>query len=208
MAFGFVRNAGRARSYTNVSAADGPVPIGSTISRRQYDKYVERLGARTHLPGTAAIRETERNLEELRRWLAAEQIEAEEVFEVEAELQRQRFANNGAQARGQRRYNAALESFVRHKRSQGIQITKREARSTAEFRQVMTDIKGTPNKRGNPNVRDRNAARRRAAFDRIGGGRNFKEVYDTINPTPVSGPRRVVDQTGRTVVVTPRRRVA
>lgn len=206
MAFGFQRRPGTSRGYVNTSNTEGPYEIGQTISRRQYDKYVESLGKRTHLPGTAAIRETERHLEELRRALAREEIEADELFEIRGELERLRGQSNGPQARGQRRYNAALEAYVRQKRSQGIRIDKRQARSSAEFKTIMGDIKGRPNKRGNPNIRDQNRFLRKRALDKLGGSNIFREQYDSLYGPSDRGEFGHVRKDGRSHRI--RRRIA
>ncbi len=212
MAFGFARLPGRSRQYVNVSNTDAPVPIGETLSRRQYDRYIERLGQRTHLPGTTAIRDAERRLEALRQALLDQRenlldqreadIAAREaaLAEAERELQaRQSAFGNSAQARGQRRYNAALDAYVDERRRQGRPISKRDARSTPEFREIMKDIKGRPNKRGLGSVRDADAAKRRAAFDKLGGGITFKEFYQRLYPqrAPAAPGTRVYTGTNR-----------
>jgi hypothetical protein len=187
MAFGFRREAGTGRGYVNV---DNPLfAPGQRLSRRQYDKYVEQIGARTHLPGAAAIRDAERRLEALREALAerSEALDARERELAERELalaEREREGvQTGAyrrerQGAGQRRYNLALDLYVRAQREAGRTIDKRQARSEPAFKAALADIKGQRNPKNNPNIRDRNLFLRKRGFRALGGADQFKEEYE------------------------------
>ena len=183
MAFGFTRQPGPSRNYVNESNPD--FAIGMKLSRRQYDAYIEKLGKRTHLPGAEAIRETERLLEQVRANLVLRENELDrreaELALREAELQlEQQLFRRGRQNAGQRRYNAMLDAYVANERRKGRTVTKRDARSEPRFKQIMSDIKGTPNKRKNPNVAAANKIRRRAALEAVGGQAAFREYYDGL----------------------------
>lgn len=178
--FGFKREAGTRRNYINESNPD--FAVGQRLSRKQYDKYIERRGARTHLPGAEQLRETERLLEQMRANLA---LRANELDQREASLQlreaelklEQELFRKGRQNAGQRRFNAMLDAYVSNERRKGRTVSKLKARSEPAFKQVMEDIKGKPNKRRNPNVAAENAIRRRRALDAVGGGATFREFY-------------------------------
>jgi hypothetical protein len=185
MAFGFSRERGTGRGYV----ADGSNPefaAGTRLSRRQYDKYTERLGARRHLPGATAIRQTERELEQLRRDLAAEEIESVEFLDEQRRLLQQRRGIEAtspllsARGAGQRRYNAALDAYVKQQAHRGRRIGKRAASQSPEFKQILADLKGKPNKRNNPRIADENRFRRRKALDALGGDRYFREQYESL----------------------------
>lgn len=185
MAFGFTRERGTGRGYV----ADGSNPefaAGERLSRRQYDKYTERLGKRTHLPGTAEIRATERMLEQLARDLEREEIDESEAFQERLELLQRRRAiertspRRAAQGAGQRRYNAALDAYVKAQRSAGRPIGKRDASRSPEFKQIMADLKGRPNKSRNPAVADDNRYRRQKALAHLGGDRFFRDQYESL----------------------------
>ncbi len=178
MAFGFVRAPGTSRNYINTET-------GEILSRRQYDKFVDRLGKRN--PGLAidAIRDTERQLEALRASLnrreaqvaAREEIvsERERILELEKQLFRA-----GRQSSGQRRYNAALEAYVRSQRLRGRRINKLQARSDPAFKQALEDLKGWPNKRRSPAIADDNRVRRNRAMATLGGDVFFRDQYESL----------------------------
>lgn len=188
MAFGFSRAAGTSRGYV----ADGSNPVfaaGQRLSRRQYDKYVEQIGQRSHLPGAEAIRATERNLEALREALTARQtaldsqaaeLAARELAVAEREAQAARRGGflRERQGAGQRRYNLALELYVTREREAGRPVTKRDAAKRAEFKAALADIKGRPNPSRNPNIAADNVAKRRRGFAVLGGADRFKEQYE------------------------------
>lgn len=212
MAFGFDRNSGKSRSYTfRGGDSNAPFEVGQTVSRRRYDAYVESLGKRTHMPGASAIRDTERQLEAMRADLAkrVDDVAAREMTvalrEQELELEKQLFRKSRTSA-GQRRYNTVLEAFVREKRRGGRKISKIEARKSPEFLEIMKDIKGKPNKKNNPNIRDQNRALRKRALDKLGGATIFREQYENMYGPADGGTFRGVDRTGRSFRV--RRRVA
>jgi hypothetical protein len=189
MAFGFDRMPGTARNYINRT---NPVfGVGQILSRKQYDKYVEQLGARTHLPGAEAMRAAEQRLEALRDALDARsgQLEqqARELAEREIALaQREReLAERGVyrrtrQGAGQRRYNLALDLYVEQERDKGRRLTKRDARTEPAFKAALADIKGWKNPTKNPNVTSVNMARRRKGFAALGGADRFKEAYERL----------------------------
>ena len=187
MAFGFRREAGTGRGYVNV---DNPLfGIGQRLSRRQYDKFVERLGERTHLPGVQAIAAAEQRLDRLRTELEARASELDErerailereaaLAQVEREQAEAGVARRGRQGAGQRRYNLALDLYVRQQRQSGRTINTRQARSEPAFKAALADIKGQANPKGNPNIRDRNLFLRRRGFRALGGAETFKEEYE------------------------------
>jgi hypothetical protein len=186
VAFGFARLPGGSRRYVNVSNVDSDVPIGETISRRHYDNIIERLGRRSHQPGVEAIRESERALERLREALAARaadlrgsaEAEASAAFLAARESEFERVsARHAAQSAGQRRFNAALETYVAEQRRQGKRISKVEARKSAEFKLIMADLKGRANPLGSAAIADENRFRRQKALDRLGGSQPFREEY-------------------------------
>jgi hypothetical protein len=184
MAFGFTRQAGTGRGYVNVSNPD--YAIGDRLARRQYDKYIERLGKRTHLPGAEAIRETERLLEQLRVRLDARESEldareaAVELAERELALEQALF-RKGRQNAGQRRYNALLEAYVSEQRRRGNRsVNKLTAKSSPAFKQLVADVKGRANKRNNPIIRDANRFTRMKALDQLGGSNVFREYYEKL----------------------------
>lgn len=193
MAFGFHRQAGSGRGYVNDANPD--FAIGQRLSRRQYDKYIERIGKRTHLPGAEAIRETERLLEQLRANLAqrAADLDAQaaglDLREEQLALREQELAfeqqlfRKGRQSAGQRRYNALLNAYVGEQRRRGVKINKRQAAASAEFKQIVKDVKGRPNKKNNPNIRDQNRFNRMKALDKIGGSNAFREYYKNLDIT-------------------------
>lgn len=183
MAFGFKRQPGTSKGYINESNPD--YAIGQRLSRRQYSKYVETIGQRQRSHGADYILETERKLEELRAALAQRAAdldtreEALRVRELELEFERAQF-RRARQNAGQRRRAALLDAYVGEQRRRGKRITKREASGSAEFQQLVKDVRGRPNKRGNPNIRDENRFRRLKALDAVGGGLVFREYYEML----------------------------
>jgi len=179
--FGFKREAGTGRGYVNESNPD--YEIGTRLSRRQYDKFIEKQGARQKLPGADQIRETERQLEQLRDALARRET-ALDLRETELKLREQELQlekdlfRKGRQSAGQRRYNTMLDAFVTNERRKGKTVNKRDARNDPVFKQAMEDIKGKPNKRKNPNIAAENVERRRRALAVVGGGDVFREYYE------------------------------
>lgn len=182
MAFGFRRQQGAARGYVNV---DNPLfAPGQRLSRRQYDKYVEQIGARSFLPGEQALRDAERRLTALRDALAqrSEALDARERELAERELalaQRERErVETGVQSATRRkgsirygldRYRGALDLYQRRARDAGRVINKRQAASEPAFKAIWSDIKGNKNPSANPNVAERNRARRMAGYNALGG---------------------------------------
>jgi hypothetical protein len=197
VAFGFERKKGSARIYVNVSNPD--FEIGQELSRRSYDKYVTSIGRRN--PGLAtganAIREAERQLEALRRSLdmrahaldLRERDLARREAEAAADLERKLFRAE-RQSAGQRRYRSVLDAWRDEQARHGRQISKRDAARDPGFRQVLADMKGKPNPRGNPNIRLQNEALRERAAKHLGGWRRFKEIYEGMfGPDVRSRPR-------------------
>lgn len=212
MAFGFAREKGGARGYVNESNPE--FAPGQRLSRRQYDKFTEKLGVRQHGSGVDAIAETERQLEALRASLAQrasalDQREASlELRERELALEKELF-RKGRQSAGQRRYNAALDAYVSEKRRQGQTINKIQARRDPEFNAIMRDLKGRANPRGSPNIRDANKEKRLRALDALGGGANFREYYSKLYGSMVrgtTGSQVAVRARNRARGLTPRRR--
>jgi aminopeptidase N len=194
MAFGFRRASGTSRGYVNETSPD--FAPGQRLSRRQYDKYVESLGKRSRMPGVDAIRDAERNLERISaqlRELEAREADLSErerrlaererlLSEREAEARRSKLANQRSrQSAGQRRYNTLLEAYVSEQRRRGNRsITKRQAAQSSEFKQIVKDVKGKPNPKNNPNIRDQNRFARMKALDKVGGSNVFREFYDQM----------------------------
>lgn len=187
MAFGFTRAPGASRGYVN---QDNPLfAPGQRLSRRQYDKYIEQIGARTHLPGAQAMRDAERRLEALREALAEQSAALDErereVTERELAIAEREKEAIGAgvhrrarQGAGQRRYNLVLDLYTRAQREGGRTLTKRQAAREPAFRTALADIKGKPNPRNNANTRAKNLEGRRRGFAAIGGQDEFKEQYE------------------------------
>jgi hypothetical protein len=185
VAFGFRRETGTARGYINAETGD-------RISRRQYDKFVEKLGKRTHQPGVEAIRDTERLLEKLRDDLTKREFDvsareaAVSLREQELELEKLLY-RRGRTSAGQRRYNTVLEAYVNEKRRQGIKISKIDARKSKDFKSIMTDIKGRANKADNRNIKDENRINRMKALDKLGGSNVFRELYEKMYGQVIAG---------------------
>lgn len=223
MAFGFRRLPGSRRAYEAVDA-EGYTP-GAILSRRQYDAYVARLGRRHHLPGFDQIREAERRLEQIAADLARQERETLSEFEREALAQARESAaaeraalatakrRRTRQGAGQRLYNTLLKTFRSERQRIGRPLTYREAQQSAEFRQIVREMKGRPNPQGDPDIADDNRMRRLKALDRLGGSNVFREQYDTAygrvvdTVTNARGERfsRVILPSGRSVIVRPRR---
>jgi hypothetical protein len=211
MAFGFRRSAGTARGYVNETNPD--FAIGQRLSRRQYDKYVETLGKRTHLPGVGVLREAQRRLEEIGdrlKHLAAQERELTEreralaerarlIEEEEIQLNLRSRANRRArQNAGQRRYNSLLEAYVAEQRRKGDHtLNKRTAAQRPEFKQIVSDVKGKANPRNNPNIRDENRFRRMKALDKLGGSNVFREYYENLYGVPIRPAYGPANRTGR-----------
>lgn len=193
MAFGFDRERGlTARGYVNVS---NPVfAPGQRLSRRQYDKYVEQLGQRSHAPGVGAIRDAERRLEALRETLdqrgAALDAQERELAAREIALaERERAA--GARAgfhkertnAGLRRYRVLVEMYQDKQRAAGIRMNKTQVAASPEFKALARTIRETDRaqsnkaKRRDPNAAAREMERRKRAFDTLGGADKFREDY-------------------------------
>ena len=200
MAFGFSRQPGAARGYVNEGNSD--FAIGHRLSRRQYDKYVEKLGQRHHQPGAEAIRETEKLLEKMRADLVQRSASLDtreaglELREKELELERQLF-RKGRHSAGQRRYNVMLDAYVANERRKGRTLNKRQAMQEPVFKQAMIDMKGKPNKRHDPNVAARNVVMRRNALERVGGAQVFREYYDSMYGASPQSYRRPPGQPAR-----------
>jgi hypothetical protein len=181
MAFGFTRERGTGRGYVNV---DNPLfAPGQRLSRRQYDKYVEQIGQRMHLPaGPQAIVEAENRLARIRNALAERAAALDdrerELLEREAALaerERERtetgYARRAAQRRGQDRYNLRLELYVRREREAGRTLTKRQAALEPAFRAINEQWKWRKN--ASP---DANQERRWKAMEALGGLRVYQET--------------------------------
>lgn len=191
MAFGFKRLPGSSRRYQNIET-------GEVLSYRQFDKYVKSIGERKYLPPIENLREAAR---ELRNVKNPDETTAKNLKTIESALNRRE--KTGA---GQRRYNAVLASYVAEQHRQGKPISKRDAKTNTEFKKILDQIKGKPNKRGNPNIAAQNKQARLAAFAQLGGANEFREMYETLY-----GPRERAEygranNAGRSSF-TPRRRV-
>lgn len=193
MAFGFDRERGvTARGYINVS---NPVfAPGQRLSRRQYDKYVEQLGQRSHAPGAAAIRDAERRLEALRDALAARgaalDAQARDLAAREIALvERERVSGARAvyqserSATGLRRYRVLVEMYQDKQRAAGVRMNKRQVAASSEFQAIARTIRETDKaqsvraRQRDPNAADRAMFRRKQAFDALGGAGKFQEDY-------------------------------
>jgi hypothetical protein len=93
---------------------------------------------------------------------------------------------------GLRRRNALLESYWETERLRGSTATKAELGKSPEFAEMMRDIKGQPNPRHDPNIRDRNKFNRRKALDKAGGDAFFRKQYEKLYGGRAGGhgPRR------------------
>ena len=188
MAFGFRRAPGSSRGYVNEAT-------GERVSRRQYDKHVERLGKRLHMPGADAIAATEHLLEDMRGRLAAISAREAEVSRRELELDlrarelelEKMLFRKGRTSAGQRRYNAVLDAYTQEQRRQGRKLTKTQARTEARFAQIMRDIKGKPNRGKSATIADENRFTRMKALDQLGGSNAFREYYEKMYGTLLSG---------------------
>lgn len=181
MAFGFVRQPGTRRRFLNTET-------GEEISYRQYNKVLDRLGARQPALKTSveALRAAENELERIRQSLASRsaQLDARETLLAERErelaLERQLFRAE-RQGRGQRRYNAALEAYTRAQRLRGRpRLTKTQARAEPVFKQALADLKGRANPNRNPNIADANRFARQKALATLGGDAFFRDQYESL----------------------------
>ena len=191
MAFGFQRERGAtARGYVNVSNEN--FPVGFRLSRRQYDKFVEHQGARKRRPRIfdltdalaqtqRQLRDVEKELAELRRRLSLEsraELRAQGRVGVtrQREMKRQEretiriLEREDRTAKGQRRYHAALTAYREDQRARGRVLTYRQAQNDPAFLEALRLIKQKPT--------PANELARRRAFQTLGGGSAFKEVYE------------------------------
>jgi hypothetical protein len=198
VAHGFRREKGAARGYVNETNPD--FSPGHRLSRRQYDAYADRLGARTHRPRMAdltvsltatqqTLRDTQAELDRLARELAASG-RAQTRGQMLVARRRQREAMQSARetealltredrtVKGLRRYHAALQSYVEEQRSRGRDVSARQAAKDPAFREAIALLKGKPNPRGSVRIRQANAEGRKRAIQALGGSAAFKEVYD------------------------------
>lgn len=178
MAFGFTREPGTRRNYINAET-------GERLSRKQYDAFVTRLGKRQPGLATSAIRDTERQLEALRTALNRREAEVAAREELVGERERilaleKQLFRAGRQSSGQRRYNAALEAYLRSQRSRGRRMNKLQARSEPAFKQALSDLKGRPNKKHDPRIADENRYRRQKAMAALGGDTFFRDQYESL----------------------------
>jgi hypothetical protein len=214
MAFGFRREQGVARGYVNV---DNPLfAPGQRLSRRQYDKYVEQIGARSFLPGEQALRDAERRLTALRDALAqrSEALDTRERELAERELalaQRERervetgvqsaVRRKGSIRYGLDRYRGALDLYQRRARDAGRVINKRQAAAEPEFKAIWSDIKGQKNPSRNPNVTKRNQSRRMTGYNALGGLAEWQDQSAQMQfyraPFSYRAPKRRVSNNSR-----------
>lgn len=210
MAHGFRRAQGTARGYVNVDNPD--FAPGHRLSRRQYDAYAERLGARTHRPRMAdltgaiqatqaTLRQTQADLDRLAAELAAEgraqtrgailvaRRRQREAQRLEQEITRQ-LEREDRTAKGLRRYHAALQSYVEEQRARGRDVSPRQAANDPAFKEAVKLLKGRPNPRGSERIRRENAEGRKRAITALGGSAAFKEVYDRRYGQRVTRVRR------------------
>lgn len=185
MAFGFKRLPGTARTYLNESNPD--LPIGTVLSRDQYDKFVIRLGKHNYKPGIEAINEASRNIEEtadkLREIAKLQGLNADlqaQLTHAEGELARTNRLLRGREKTdaGQRLLNITLDLYVDEQRAQGRNITKQQARKSTEFKEILSALKPKANKKRNPREKARDMAAKRRAFQKLGGSDNFREKYE------------------------------
>lgn len=184
VAFGFKRLPGRARRYVNESNPD--LPVGTVLADRQYRKFLERLGARTHLPGVEMLRLAERQLEDLKAALDARSValDAREVALAEAEASLASTQAGHARLQHgrtrQRRYNLLLDLYMTEQRRKGVTLTKRQAMHSGEFKNIIATIRKTDKHNKNPNLDLERKFARSAAFALIGGAQSFKEYYEML----------------------------
>lgn len=199
MAHGFERERGKtARGYVNVSNSN--FAPGYRLSRRQYDKFTEALGARSHRPKisdlTTQIADTQRVLRNTQAELdrLATELERGDAARVRGEMLRARRQQREARqveaettkileredrtAKGLRRYHAALQSYVEEQNARGRRVSAREASKDPAFQEAVRLLKGRRNPRGLERIRQENAEGRRRAVQTLGGSAAFKEVYD------------------------------
>ncbi len=166
VAFGFERQRGTARGYVNIDNPD--FSPGARLSRRAYDNYVEGIGKRNPLlaEGVTALQDAEELLQAIEQEYGTDEPEAFGTFQ---RITRQRA--------GQRRYNAALQLYVEREQKAGRKVNKKAAAASSDFKRIMRDIKGKPNKSRNPNVAAENRRKRSQAFADLGGSVAFVEQY-------------------------------
>lgn len=193
MAHGFAREPGSGRGYRNVSNPD--FITGLRLSRRQYDAYVERIGARNKRASVGELREAlidTRNAmrdARARMRLAEREIEAtasQAAYQQELEQAEAAFARSEkmlhARARtdaGGRWYVTYRKAWVEARRAEGERITLRQADADPRFREAWTLAKGRPNPRGDLAIARANKAGRERAYRQIeGASEDFKQLYD------------------------------
>lgn len=205
--FGFRRLPGASRRYEAVNSPD--YAPGITLSRRQFDAYVGRLGGRKPLPGAAQLIEAEEqlaraqaDLDRLAARLAREgsEFEREALAQARESLGARARATASArlrrerQAAGQRRYNTLLKTFRQAREDQGEELTYAEARSDPEFAAMRKALR----------TRDKDAMRE--FFLRY--GQTFRELYNDLygrTVGEVTNPRgerftRIVLPSGRSLL--------
>jgi hypothetical protein len=171
---------GKDRRYINVS--DPAYPVGHILSRRQYDKHMEKQGKRKKLSPLNVLSWIGDRISDLKHFLTdtfrpapARERAAQELHS--AEQSRASAHRRARQRAGQNVYNHALDAYVRREREAGRPTTKRAARSSPEFRQIMREIK--PRKLSkNPNNAARQRQARQAAYGALGGANDFWATYD------------------------------
>jgi hypothetical protein len=179
--FGWFREKGTRRSYVG--------PTGERLSRRQYDKLVAAAGGRK---SKGAITTAARDAAEARvKELASKRRPSKRAVAratVERDALRAAHGKHWAAQAGQRRYNTALELYVRRERRAGRTMSKRTARSSDEFKAIMAAYKPEkPRKRESPDARrarqKRNEARREEALRLLGDrhGEEFREIYKELD---------------------------
>lgn len=171
MAFGFRRLAGTKRQYQNEAT-------GEVISRKAYDRHVQALiteyVAEESELGAEAMSATARHLADLEDALRRRQVAT-------------RPETQARQGAGLRRRNALLEAYYETQQLRGSRATKAELGASPEFKQIIADMKGRPNPRRDPNIRDDNRVRRSDALDRVGGDLFFRKQYEKLFPGGRSG---------------------
>lgn len=164
MAFGYRPLGDTGRHYQNEAT-------GEIITRTRYKRIIDNLLAEhvaeeTQLGGDA-IRETAQHLADLQDILRRRQVAA-------------RPETQGRQSAGLRRRNALLESYYESERLRGSRKSKAELGRSAEFKQIIDDMKGRPNPRHDPNIKDDNRVRRSKALDQVGGDAFFRRQYEKL----------------------------
>lgn len=214
MAFGFDRERGSGRGYVNTSNKD--FGTGARLSRRQYDKYVERLGARRPREAKAElsrkIREASQDIRDAERQLRAiehrlphlrDNLTSGREAQAQAALilaeQRRDIAasellGSERSAKGTRRYHAALDAYIDQQKREGVVVSRREAAKSPAFVEIEKLLKGKPNPRGLESISESNKALRDRAFDRLGGVEQFRDSYGKRYGYRVVRPRMSTGQ--------------